>query len=433
MISATGVTTTIYVNDISGFRVEDMIGIGTEICRIIRIDPNNNSFDINRLQYPGIHTAFNDNHLITLKPTVFEIKIGPDEIPNDYVYTNEVIYFDPKVTVGTGTTGSVRSVLGVGGTIVEYRTVPNSAIYIPEHKFFTGQELKYHVGLAGTSLYINNVGSGVSIPLSDGQTVYAVNLGKDHVGISTIGFTSTTGIGTQLNAAEFVNFDSSFPLVGAAHSLSTTNSEITGTIERYSASVGTAVSHGLTSSDRITFSINNREVDSISVFYNPVIRKMITGPISFGSSDISISDNTIDLSGEQIEQGEKVVYKATTPATGLSNDKIYYVFKTDKDKIKLTERFSDIDKGIVISIDSVGGTDHELYKINPPLRFIKNDTISFDVSDTSISEMDLEFYEDPDFTRRLELIGNAEDGFAIERTNTPGQAMLRWKLRPQIV
>ena len=52
MISATGVTTTIYVNDISGFRVEDMIGIGTEICRIIRIDPNNNSFDINRLQYP---------------------------------------------------------------------------------------------------------------------------------------------------------------------------------------------------------------------------------------------------------------------------------------------------------------------------------------------------------------------------------------------
>ena len=37
MVSA-GVTTTIYVNDISGFRVEDMIGIGTEICRIIRID-----------------------------------------------------------------------------------------------------------------------------------------------------------------------------------------------------------------------------------------------------------------------------------------------------------------------------------------------------------------------------------------------------------
>ena len=422
MISATGVTTTIYVNDISGFRVEDMIGIGTEICRIIRIDSKNNSFDINRLQYPGIHTAFNDNHLITLKPTVFEIKISPDEIPDDYVYTNEVTYFDPKVTVGSGTTGSVRSVLGVGGTIVEYRTVPSSSIYIPEHKFFTGQELKYHVGLAGTSLYINNVGSGVSIPLTDGQTVYAVNLGKDHVGISTIGFTSTTGIGTQLNAAEFVNFDSSFPLVGAAHSLSTTNPEITGTIERYSASVGTAVSHGLTSSDRITFSINNREIDSISVFYNPVIRKMITGPISFGSSAISISDNTIDLSGEQIEQGEKVVYKATTPATGLSNNKIYYVLKTDKDKIKLTERFSDIDKNIVIDIDSVGGTDHELYKINPPLRFIKNDTISFDISDTSLSEMDLEFYEDPDFTRRLELIGNAEDGFAIERTNTPGQA-----------
>ena len=420
MISATGVTTTIYVNDISGFRVEDMIGIGTEVCRIIRIDKKNSAFDINRLQYPGIHTAFNDNHLITLKPTVFEITLNPDEVPDDYVYTNEVTYFDPKVTVGTGTTGSVREVLGIGGTIVEYRTVPKSSIFIPEHKFYTGQELKYHIGLAGTSLYINNVGSGVSIPLINGQSVYAVNLGKDHVGISTIGFTSTTGIGTQLNAAEFVNFDSSFPLIGAAHSLSTINKEITGSIERYSAVVGTAVTHGLSTGDRITFAINNREVDSISVFYNPVIRKMTTGPVSFGASNISTLDNTIDLSGKKIEQGEKVVYISDNPAGGLVNNKCYFVSKTDKDKIKLTEYLSDIDKGATINITTVGGSDHNLYRVNPPLRFIKNDTISFDISDSSVSEMDLEFYEDPDFTRRLELVGGTEEGFAITREGIPG-------------
>ena len=129
---------------------------------------------------------------------------------------------------------------------------------------------------------------------------------------------------------------------------------------------------------------------------------------------------------------EKVVYKATTPPTGLSNDKIYYVFKTDKDKIKLTERFSDIDKGIVISIDSVGGTDHELLQNKSTTQIIKNDTISFDVSDTSISEMDLEFYEDPDFTRRLELIGNVKMDLQLK------ELILRnWrqqvKLRPQIV
>ena len=93
--------------------------------------------------------------------------------------------------------------------------------------------------MAGTTLYINNVGSGSSIVLENGQTVYVVNLGKDHVGLSTVGFTSTTGIGTQLNAAEFVNFDSLFPTIGAP-TLSTINKEITGTIERYSATVGTA-------------------------------------------------------------------------------------------------------------------------------------------------------------------------------------------------
>ena len=422
MVSATGVTTTIYVNDITGFRVEDMIGIGTEVCRIIRIDSNNSSFDINRLEYPGIHTARNDNHLITLKPTVFDIKLTPNEIPDEYVYTNEVTYFDPRLTVGTGTTGSVREVLGVGGTIVEYRTIPKSCIRIPGHKFYTGQELKYHVGLAGTALYINNVGSGVSIPLTDGQTVYAVNFGNDHVGISTIGFTSTTGIGTQLNAAEFVNFNALFPTIGAAHSLATVNTEVTGTIERYSATVATAVTHGLTSSDRISFAINNRETDSISVFYNPVIRKMVTGPISFGNTDVSTDDDTIDLTGQEIEQGNKVVYSAGTPANGLNINASYFVLKTDKDKIKLTEYFSDIDKGRTIDILSSGSATQELHKINPPLRFIKNDIISFDVSDTSLSEMDLEFYEDPDFTRRLELIGTAEGGFAITRTGTPGFA-----------
>ena len=422
MVSATGVTTTIYVNDISGFRVEDMIGIGTEICRIIRIDKNNSAFDINRLQYPGIHTAFSDDHLITLKPTVFDITINPDQVPDDYVYTNEVIYFDPKVTVGTGTTGSVREVLGVGGTIVEYRTVPKSSIFIPGHKFYTGQELKYHIGLAGTSLYINNVGSGSSIVLENGQTVYAVNLGRDHVGLSTVGFTSTTGIGTQLNAAEFVNFDSLFPTIGAAHSLSTINKEITGTIERYSATVGTSETHGLTAGDRITFSINNREKDPISVFYNPVIRKMTTGPVSFGASEVSSSEDTIDLTGQVIEQGEKVVYSSTNPADGLENNKCYFVFKTDNNKIKLTEYLSDIDKGKTIDILTSGGAGQKLHRVNPALRFIKNDTINFDLSDPSISEMDLEFYEDPDFTRRLELVGTAEDGFAITRTGTPGNA-----------
>ena len=422
MVSATGVTTTIYVNDISGFRVEDMIGIGTEICRIIRIDKNNSAFDINRLQYPGIHTAFSDDHLITLKPTVFDITINSDQVPDDYVYTNEVIYFDPKVTVGTGTTGSVREVLGVGGTIVEYRTVPKSSIFIPGHKFYTGQELKYHIGLAGTSLYINNVGSGSSIVLENGQTVYAVNLGKDHVGLSTVGFTSTTGIGTQLNAAEFVNFDSLFPTIGAAHSLSTINKEITGTIERYSATVGTSETHGLTAGDRITFSINNREKDPISVFYNPVIRKMTTGPVSFGASEVSSSEDTIDLTGQVIEQGEKVVYSSANPADGLENNKCYFVFKTDKNKIKLTEYLSDIDKGKTIDILTSGGAGQKLHRVNPALRFIKNDTINFDLSDPSISEMDLEFYEDPDFTRRLELVGTAEDGFAITRTGTPGNA-----------
>jgi len=419
-VSQSGVTTTIYVNDISGFKVDDMIGIGTEECRIIRIDSENSAFDINRIRYPGIHTARVDD--VTLLPTVFDFTLTNDEIPSDYVYTNEVTYFDPKVTVGTGTTGGVREVLGVGGTIVQYRTIPSRSIYLPGHKFFTGQKLTYHVGLAGTSLVINNVGSASSIVLQDGQEVYAVNLGKDHIGLSTIGFTSTTGIGTQLSSAEFVNFNDIFPTIGYAHSLRTTYSDITGSVERYSVNVGTTTSHGLTSGDRITLSINNRETESIKILYNPIIRKLTTGPISFASTAVNVDDNTINLPGEDLKSGDKVVYYATTSASGLVNDTCYYVLKEDRDKIKLCQYKTDVEKGISVDIDGTGGAVQNLYKVNPAIRAIKNDTITFDVSDPSVSEMALEFYEDPDFTRRIELIGSEELGFAINRTGTPGTA-----------
>jgi len=419
-VNATGVTTTIYVNDISGFEVNDVIGIGTEICRVIRIDSENSSFAVNRLSYPGIHTARVDD--VTLLPNKLELVLESDEIPDEYTFSNQVVYFDPKETVGVGTTGVSRNIIGVGGTIVEYRTIPKGSIYLPGHKFFTGQELKYHVGLAGTSIYINNVGSGTSIAILDGQSVYAVNLGVNYIGLSTIGFTSTTGIGTQLNAAEFVDFTDSFPLVGSAHSLTTIYPEVTGFIERYSVTVGTSTDHQLTSGDRIDFKIDNRESDPIKVLYNPVIRKMTTGKIGFANTDVSTDDDTIDLTGEEIENGDKVVYYSANPISGLNNYQSYFVYKNDYNKIHLSEYPSDVELGKFVDFTSAGGGDQELYKINPPIKFIKGDIIRFDMSDQSVSDMELEFYEDPGFTRRIEIIGRSETGFAITRSGTNGLA-----------
>ena len=49
---------------------------------------------------------------------------------------------------------------------------------------------------------------------------------------------------------------------------------------------------------------------------------------------------------------------------------------------QINRRFSDIEKGIVVNIDGVSGSDHEFYRINPPLRLNKNDMAN-DVSDGS--------------------------------------------------
>ena len=79
---------------------------------------------------------------------------------------------------------------------------------------------------------MNIVGTGVSFILNNNQTVYAVNLGANYIGLSTIGFTSTTGIGTNLNSVEFQDILGSYGYIGFAHSLTTINPKINATVER---------------------------------------------------------------------------------------------------------------------------------------------------------------------------------------------------------
>jgi hypothetical protein len=53
--------------------------------------------------------------------------------------------------------------------------------------------------------------------------------------------------------------------------------------------------------------------------------------VSFSDSDVSLSDNSIDVSSYSgnIETGDKVVYVAQYPINGLENYGTYYVLKTD--------------------------------------------------------------------------------------------------------
>jgi hypothetical protein len=416
-VSVTGISTFIKLKDISGFKVNDFIGIGTEILLITNIDSKRSGFYVNRLQNTGIHTAGIDN--VVLLPREFKIPTGTVK---DLTLQNYTTFFDPRFSIGIGSTGSFRTVVGFGTTSFTTRFIPAKSIYLPGHKFYTGQPLIYNSGsgFAGTSLYVNNVGSGLSIKLEDNQIVWAVNLGKDYVGLSTIGFTSSIGIGTNNNCLEFWNQEKSYGVIGAAHSLTTLNPKITSSLQKTLGIVTTTSNHNLKVGDSIKFNIKTDYNEVVKVIFDPVNRKVLMREITFLDTDVSIANDSIDLSSYDgnIETGDKVVYISENTIGGLYNYGIYYVLKTDFNAIKLCQYRTDIKESKFINFNSVGGTNHKLYFVNPQISCIRTTKIEFDVSDPSLTNLDLQFYYDVKFIEKI----NERTGFFVSRTGIPGNA-----------
>ena len=433
----TGPSTKIVVRDVNGFEANDFIGIGTEILHITKISKEESSFSVNRISNIGVHTAGIDN--VFLLSTKFEFTV--DEELSDYVIGNKTIFFNPKEDVGTGAAGTTRVISGLYTSFT--RTLPSRSIYFSDgHKFFTGEELIYNCGFGGTSLFVNNIGSGVSFKLENNQKVYAVNLGNNYLGLSTVGFTSTSGIGSQFNSLEFRNLDQFFGVIGVAHSLTTTNPKITGNQEDISIQITTTSAHGLRSGDHIKLNVDIFEEEMIKLAYDPVNRKLLAKEILFTNNNVSSVDDTIDISNYngEVKTGDKVVYIAETPISGLSHYGIYYVIKDSLNKIKLAEYLSDIfpitsfgtnNQGIPIlgapnfpikhvNFNSTGGSTQKIYLINPPLTIFRGNKLKFDLSDSSLLNMSLKFYAESQLEKSIAIIGKSSTGFAITQNGVPG-------------
>jgi len=413
----TGLSTFIKVKDTNGFKVNDFIGIGSETLLVTNIDVKRSGFFVNRISNPGIHTISGGN--VVLLPREFRIPTGEVK---EYTFENYTTFFDPKTSIGIGSTGSYRGFVGFGSTSSEIKFIPPRSIYLPSHKFYTGQPLIYNSGsgLIGTSLYVNNVGTAASFKLEDNQIVYAVNLGKDFIGLSTLGFTTSSGIGTNNNSLEFWDQEKSYGVIGAAHSLTTLNPRITGNSQRTLGVVTTTSNHNLQVGDIIKFNVSTEYNEIVKVLFDDVNRKVLMREVSFTDGDISLQDSSIDISSYtgNIETGDKVVYQSQYPINGLSHYGIYYVIKTDFNKIKLCQYRSDIQDSNFITFSSLGGSNHRLYFINPQISCVRTTKIEFDLSDDSLSNLDLQFFYDVNFVEKI----NERTGFFVEREGIPGSA-----------
>ncbi len=425
-LSATGPSTSIFVTDVSGFEVNDTIGIGTESFTITAIDEQFSRFFVNRESFVGAaftHGVGTNN--IILKPKKFTFPVGVSTVMR-FTFENTITYFNPQQTVGVGSTGTHYTLPLTGLSTVqtiENRFVPQQRIFIKDHTFFTGQKLTYNMGIGGTSLVWAKVSAGATSGvgtevLPNNGDVYAINFEPDYIGLSTIGI-PTTG-----DAVWFYNLASNS---GFAHSFTTNFPKVTSRVERFFGEVGVTSAHGLLTGDVITLDALPKSSETVAVRYDPVIAKITTEKIGFAVSAFSADLTEITILDESLQSGDKVVYYDNgNTIDGLINNETYFVLRESVDAIQLCKYKSDVVDANPVGITSVteasANNKSFIAKINPPLEFTTGNTITFDVSDPSLLDMKLDFFDDINFKERLDVTGTNATGFNITRSDVSGNA-----------
>ena len=260
--------------------------------------------------------------------------------------------------------------------------------------------------------YSTNSGIGISVSeydnlsrpfkLVDGQTILVTKISEssDDIGIRT----TRIGIGS-LSTLYFVGTGNKIGIGttgGDNHSITTLNPNVTGTLEKLDANITTEISHGISTSSVITLNVIPDRTESVIAKYNSTIDTIVINPVSFASTAIGVGTtvSTININNHSFSSGDKVLYSVVgSAATNLVSGNNYFVIKDSNNFIRLSQTYAESIGNVPqsIGITTIGSGTHTLSLINPKINAIRGNTISFGMTDTSLSDFDLRFYLDSNF------------------------------------
>jgi len=383
-VSQTGLVT--YFNVIGDLNFpklieDDILSSNGEKIKILNIDKENSRIRVLRTYDGSISTSHTSPAKFIEESRKFVF--GPNKQLNvKGLYLNRKIYFDPQESlslgVGIGTSTIYFSNPGSGKTIAE---LPEKSIYIKNHAFKKNTPLVYHSN-SGSGIDVSN---GIStFTLSDGQLIYANKLSNDLIGISTAKVAIGTqgqyvGIGTTASTLYFIGVGA-----GRYHSFTTVYSSVRGSLSKNKVIVETTESHGLLDGDSIEMNIVSGITTQYYVEYNDYYRRIILNKRTYYSIDVS--NSTLYVPNHKLRTGQKVIHNSSSPADGLEDNRIYYVLVYNKDRIKLCDTFyNSIVKNKPVTLNILSSSSGYISPINPPIDVTKNQKITFDLSDSSLS------------------------------------------------
>ena len=396
------------------------VGVGStgETVNVINVFPDQKALRVVRKgpSYPYVNQI---GAPVTVIPNYFDIdnnlKVGNIKSKRQLSY-----YFNPKQTVGVGVeSGETYSTEFIVGNVVKKLAIPVQRIYAPQHGFKTNEPVEISMSATGQPINVfdeqSNINGSFPSLVTRTSTLYAVNKGKDYIGLRTDPnggdlYFSTNG------SDDFL------------YNIKTKRKTETATLDRISGIIETQEPHLLENNDSVNVSLEaftNSGVgknESIVVKFDTISQSLVIDPQTADSSDVSITDNTITIDAHGYILGDFLLYENYgTPMSGLTTHQKYYVVPFDQNRFLLAETFADITPGkeLFIPLGSTGIGTHIFSKVNPQLRIVRSNNISFDVSDPSLLGSELNFFYDQTQTEVFDNNG-IDDVFVTSGFSTEG-------------
>jgi hypothetical protein len=386
--NTTGITTFISISDPTSngnFTPNSIIQIDSEQLLILNLDNYNNKYRVQRAYNNTVGSAHTATSIVRLLPKSFTFN-NNSSIPTN-IQTNYSYYFNPNTSIGIGNSYT-NVIVETSGSNNITKSVPPRSIYLPNHKFNTGDLLSY-TSIGSTIVASKNSSLTPTFRLNDFGNLYCVKINDEYIGVSTekVGFTTSY--------VYFVSY------TGTNHNFESIKNQVTGNSKKVNVTVTVDESIDLMAGDNINLNILPKLNQSFNFKFNNVIKKLVVNPVSFASTAVGVgtANSTITINNHNYKTGDVVVYTAASPITPLANNEIYYVIKTSNSSIKLASNSYNASKldYEYIGISSYGSGTHNLSLINPKLTFYKGNNVSIAVSDTSLSGYDIKFYYDNQF------------------------------------
>jgi hypothetical protein len=433
--SATGIVTYFSVTgnlSPTSIRENDIFTISTEKIKILNVDPFNSRIRVLRQIDNTVGISHTATEILYENPRKLKITSG---ITTSYDYKlNRQIYFNPKDSVGLGTIAGV----GIGTTLtisnpgagITQIFIPTKTIYLPNHKLETGDILTYSPN-TGSSIGVSTNGISTSVTLANQSQIFVAKISEDLIGISTVrvGLGSTgifVGIASTTRGLSTLFFTGIG--TGIYHSFETNYDSIIGNISRNLVTVSTSQTHGLTAEDSVYISVNPSISTTFAVKYNDYNRRLVINSKDFISAGVNTSTSSISITNHGFINGQKIIHISSSPSGGLQNNQIYYAVIVDNDTIKLSNTYYSATSLIPEIVGITSASSGTLSPINPAIQLYKNSTITFDLSDSSLSytnqftlypAFEFKFYNDSNFTEEF-TTSKTSNVFEVQKIGTIG-------------